>query len=270
MSDYYHHGTDIDLHGTECVTVELDGITLTGTTQRGAHYGIESLHGWWDGTGATGGPVPYPAAHGGFQTPVYQQGRNIVIAGEMEAGTRLELWEMIDAIGKILAPGRWAPMVVTEEAFGLQRQVDVCRLREVQIDVTGWTSARYTLELQSAGFPKLDAVESSVRVTQGTPATLVNEGDYPAELTAVLTGPLAPTLINIDGEKWSLNRTLAAGEVVEVDFERRIVRNAKTAQHYRSDVTGAWPTLTPGSHTATVWTSGSAGTVELRWRSAWT
>lgn len=264
---------DFPGHGEpECLTIEVGGLVFTGTHQRDAYYGITAVpDGWLTGADARGGPLPYESADGGYQARVDMQGRNITIEGVIEATTRQELWEMADALGKVLVAERWGDMIVTEEALGLQRQLSVCRLRAPRISYTGWTSAVFTLELQSASYPKLDAVESSIPLKPGDSLTASNDGDYPSEVRAILTGPLVTPIITVGGGTVGLSMTIAAGKTIEIDFARRVVRDPATALQYRREANGTWPTLDPGSQRVALWAgAGSTGSVELRWRSAWT
>ena len=258
----------------DCLTIELDGITFHGAHQLdGGYYGVTSWSGWHDGSDARGGPTPYPASDGAYRTRVDMQATPIVIEGTIEASSRRELWEMTEALRKVLVRQRYAPLVVTEEALDLpSRQVSVCRLRHPRITWDSWTSAAFTLELQPDDWRKVDVTTQAATIRNGGTATLTNAGDEDADLSAILTGPMSNPALSWAGGAWSYAGTIPAGSTRQVNFVSRLVRDPATSNSYRHIVNGQWPSVPADGQlsvklTCTGATSATAAT--LQWRSTW-
>lgn len=266
-----HPDYGYDMHSTECLAIELDGHLFNGKHQPGAYYGITGWSGWLDGADASGGARPHQAADGGYQTPIRFLGRSITLELAVEATTRGELWEMCNDIGRLCTTNRWSPLVVTEEALGTSRQIDVCRVRQPKITFTGWTSAVATLELQSASFPKLDVDKQRILIAPGETQRLWNVGDYPADLHIYLYGPTDKAFLAFAGTtqgSWAYNAAIAAGKQVEVLMSPRIVRDPELSKHHRILCSGSWLQLQPGE--SSIKYTGSGGLVAVEWRSSWT
>lgn len=253
----------------DCLLIELDGLTFTGKHQPGAYYGITGWSGWIEAPDTKGGAAAYESADGGSETPVYHQGRGITLEGRIEALTRQELWQMAADLGVILTSNRWAPMEVTEDALDVPtRMIRVRRTRSPRVTFDSWTSAIFTLELESAGYPRLDAAQSTAKLAMGEAKTVENLGDYPASVSATLTGPLVNPTITWPGGVWTYTGSIPAGEQRVVSFSNRNVRDPASARNYRLSASGQWPKADPGSATWSLSGSGS-GSVSLYWRSSW-
>ncbi|MEL4357029.1 MULTISPECIES: hypothetical protein [unclassified Luteococcus] len=252
-----------------CLTITLDGIEFTGSAPQGFGYGITGWSGWIDGAEATGGPAPYELRDGGYETPLYGSGRTITLEGVIVARTGQELWEASDALGRILAIGRWAPMVVTEDQLGLERMMRVCRTRKPMITPRGSRrAADFTLEVQSARWEKLSPAKHYQRFYSGQAFPVENQGDYPGQMNAELVGPLTNPQLSWPGGSWTYRASIPAGEKRTVTFWDRNVRNPATTANSRLAVAGDWPYAQPGSHSYTL-TGQGAGYVDLWWWSAW-
>lgn len=253
----------------QCLTVSVDGITFTGSNPGRSGYGLTGWSGWLDGLDAQGGPRDHETADGGFEAPVYLSRRKITLEGLIMARDKRELWQMCDRLAKVCTTSRYSVLVVTEEALGLSRQVRVCRLRKPQITPQeSRMVAVFTLELESPSAPKLSTVDSVVQLGMGATEPLVNQGDYPADLAATMTGPLVNPVLTWPGGRWVYTGTIPDGETRTVDFTERDIVNPASSQSYRLSAAGVWPVVRPGQGDFALSGSGS-GSVELRWRSAW-
>lgn len=254
----------------DCLLIELDGLTFHGRHQSGAYYGITGFDGWDSGAETKGGGEQYDTADGGYQTPVYLGGRSIVITLDINARTHDELWQMRNDVGRILLGSRWAPIVVTDTALGLTRQVDVRRSRPPKITNTSYTTATVTLELESVSAVRVDAVESVVKINPGQTMSIENLGDAPAELVAVFHGDSTDPKLTWPGGEWLYTGPITAS-TRRVDFTHRTVVDPFSGGRYRLNVSGAWPKVPPG---VTDFTYSAryvgASYVELLWRSTWT
>lgn len=261
-------------HDVTCLTVELDGIEFSGSGPSMDGFGLTGWSGWLNGADARGGAVPYETADGGFETRVDMSGRTITLEGLVVAGSKQQLWERCDRLAKVCTGKRWAPLVVNEEALGLSRMMNVWRPRAPQITFREERrSAVFTLELQSANYPKLDVERQELPLKNGQSGAVTNDGDYPAELLADLVGPLYKPTLKWAGGSWTFNGYVPFGSTYRVDFTRRTISDSATAKGFRILASGTWPSIPPESSlnmSLSLDTSQAAtGTVNLLWRSAW-
>lgn len=266
----YEQGTGFGCQAkpSPCLVIEVDGVTFTGAAPVGAGYGITAWDGWDSGGDAVGGPQPYLAADGGYETSVYFGPRTITLEGRIVARSQRELAEMTAQLSRVCVVNRWATMVVSESKLGMQRQMRVCRLHRPKITPDAdRRTATFTLELQSAAFPKLDATESSATFTAGESKPCVNAGDYPAALVGVFTGPLTNPTMTVGSDVWTYVGSVPAGEKMTVDFSTRMVRDNENLLSLRLNAGGNWPRL-DGTETVTLGGAGS-GSLLLKWRSSW-
>lgn len=252
----------------ECLTIELDGLTFTGRAPRGAGYGLTGWSGFIEAPDTKGGASPYESADGGHETPVYHQGRTITLEGVAVATSRQELWEMITSLGRILTSLRWGLMVATEDALGLSRGIKVRRTRAPKITFTSWTTAIFTIELESASFEKSGTVQREVKFTPGQSFAIENVGDWPARAYGELVGPLTNPVLSFPGGQWRYTGNVPTGERRLVNFTERNVTDPANARAFRTSASGEWPKIQPGTATYSLAGAG-AGQFILRWFDAW-
>lgn len=251
-------------HQDPCIIASIGGIEAVSNGPT-AGFGLVSLDGWEGGAPASGGSVPYEAGDGGVRGDVYYAPRTLIIEGDIVATDHEDL---ADKIGELSALGRYETLTVDETVHtGWVRQMDATRMRPVQITTHGPTFATWTMTLETVDWRRVeDVLQVETITTAGTP--LRNLGTADAALTLHLTGPLTNPGISWAGGAWQYTGTIATGQTISVDLERRVVRDPATTAHYRRFAAGTWLSLLPGL--TTVWRTGTgSGSISARWRSSW-
>lgn len=250
-------------HEDPCIIVSIGGIEAV-SSGTGVGYRVKSLDGWEGGAPATGGPVAFEQADGGVRGDVYYSPRVVVIEGSIRAKSHEDLVDMIAELSRL---GRYETLTVDEAVHsGHVRQVDVARMRPVQITTLGPTHAKWTMTLQTTDWPRVGVDGMSQVITSGT--VLRNAGDVPAHLTLTLVGPLTNPGVTWPGGAWQYRGTVPSGQTLQVDMRNRVVRDPVTATRYRRFAGGDWPTVPPGD-TAFSRTGTGSGSITARWRPTW-
>jgi hypothetical protein len=250
-----------------CVKVSLQGLDFVSGSRERDRITIAGWDGWTNGTSRTGGPVAWEHADAGVKADVFEESRRITLEGLIIERTPVALWERMEELGAILTRPRWAQLVVEEEHLGLVRQIEVTRLQKPMITPRSSRLAAYTLELEAAGFLRQD-VESQTATLTAAGVDVRNLGTAPAPTSAQLVGPLTNPGITWPGGAWTYTGTIASGTTINVDMDRRVVRNPATTGHSRQLVSGSWLAIPPGTTRLTRTGSGS-GRVSVTWRSSW-
>ena len=250
-------------HQDPCIIVTIGGVEAISNGPA-LGYGLIGLDGWEGGAPATGGPVPYEAGDGAVRGDVYYGPRSLIIEGDIVATDHEDL---ADKIGALSALGRYETLTVDEAVHsGHVRQMDVARMRPVQITTLAPTFATWTLTLQTVDWPRVGVDELSQVITSGT--VLRNAGDVPAYLTLTLVGPLTNPGVTWPGGAWQYRGTVPSGQTLQVDMRNRVVRDPVTATRYRRFAGGDWPVVPPGD-TAFSRTGTGSGSITARWRPTW-
>lgn len=251
-------------HQDPCMIVTIGGVEAVSNGPT-LGYGLISIDGWEGGAPATGGPVPYEMGDGAIRGDVFYGPRTLIIEGDIVA---VDHQDLVDKIGALSSLGRYETLTVDEEYhLGWVRQVEVTRLRPVQITTHGLTEASWTMTLETVDWRRVEPdLQTAVIVPGGTPVR--NLGTAPAALTLHMVGPLTNPGITWYQNAWQYSGTVPAGTTISVDMERRVVRNPATTAHSRRLASGSWLSPMPGL--TTVWRTGSgSGTITARWRSSW-
>lgn len=270
MIDHDLRWYDDARHHPATTRVALDGITMVGTYPGRSGYGILDMDGWVAGSPMEGGARTYEDADGGVQGPVWRRPREITISGTIHGYTQADLQRKMEQLGAILTRTRWSDMVVTEPWLGLARKVTVRLAR-----MTGPTprpdrlTAVFTLALEADSDVRVSRDMRTLTLSTGQSTTITNAGTYPARLYAMLYGPLTNPSVTIAGKQWLYQGSLAVGESMGVDFDRRYLRDpAQRKERSRRQAFGAWPSLAPGEQSAQAGGTGT-GRIELRWWDTW-
>lgn len=251
-------------HQDPCMIVRIGDIEAVSNGPTYG-YGLVSIDGWEGGAPATGGPVPYEAGDGAIRGDVFYGPRSLIIEGDIVA---VDHQDLADKIGALSALGRYETLTVDETFHtGWVRQMDVTRLRPVQITPHGPTYATWTMSLETVDWRRVEPdIQVATVTTAGTP--IRNLGTAPAALTLHLNGPLTNPGIAWGGGAWRYSGSIPSGQMISVDMERRVVRNPATTAHSRRLASGTWLSPLPGL--TTLWRTGTgSGTVTARWRSSW-
>lgn len=251
-------------HVDPCIIVSIGGIEAVSSGGEDG-YGLVSLDGWEGGAPASGGPVAFEQADGGVRGDVYYSPRILTIEGSIRAKSHEDLVDMIAELSRL---GRYETLTVDEAVHsGHVRQVDVARMRPVQITQMSTTYAIWTMTLETVDWRRVEPdLQTAIVTASGTPVR--NLGTAPAALTLHLAGPLTNPGISWSGGAWQYTGTIPSGTTISVDMERRVVRDPATTAHSRRLASGSW--LSPQPGLTTVWRTGTgSGTITARWRSSW-
>ena len=249
-----------------CVVVTLGGVEIASDD---APFGVH-LSGW---SGWTGGPMvsasvtPWESRDGAARGDVLMRPRAVTMSGQIHGRSAEDLAEMVEELSVAGLAERWSTMTVYEQHLGLERQVTVARTGPADIEVLTPTIATWTLSVQADDWRRVGVDQQSLVVPSGG-AVARNLGDAPAALTLSLKGPLTDPGISWSGGAWQYSGTVASGQEIRVDMERRTVRDPATTEHFRRYASGTWLSLPPGNTTLTCTGTGS-GTVTASWRSSW-
>lgn len=251
-------------HEEPCITVSIGEVEAVSSGS-GPGYGLVSLDGWEGGAPAEGGPVPLESADGGVRGEVLYRPRSLIIEGDVVARDHLELSELTAGLSSL---GRYEMLTVDETAHaGLVREVEVSRLRPVQITTHGPTYATWTMHVMSVDWRRF-GVDLQSRSVSAAGVGLENIGSAPAPTVLRLVGPLTDPGIQWSGRTWRYYGSIPAGTTIVVDMEARNVKNASTGVQSRRRAQGDWLALPPGTtHVSRV--GSGAGSVTVEWRSAW-
>lgn len=252
---------------TECVSVSLQDLDFS--SQRDGVLGLTGWEGWTNGGETRGGIADHLTADGGVPTRIDFGARRIRLEGDIDAATHFEMREYMDRLGRVLTNPRWDWLRVSEEALGLDRQIRVSRVSPVQITQVSYKYAIWTIDLLADTYPRLGQVERSVTLNAGEAINLTNAGDYPASLTVVMKGPLTDPWFSYGGTSWKYNGSVASGQTISVDMDRRIVRDPATSAHSRWLATGSWLQLPPSGLKGSIAAGIGSGSITFKWRDSW-
>lgn len=251
-------------HKDPCIVVSIGGIEAVSNGPTHGYGLLSPIDGWEGGAPATGGPAPFEQADGGGRGDVYYSSRTLIIEGDILARDHEDLADMIAELSRL---GRYETLTVDEAVHsGHVRQMDVARMRPVQITQMSTTYAVWTMTLQTTDWPRVGVDELSQVITSGT--VLRNAGDVPAYLTLTLVGPLTNPGVTWPGGSWRYGASIPAGQTRQVDMRNRVVRDPATSTRYRRHAAGDWPTVPPGD-TAFSRTGTGSGSITARWRPTW-
>ena len=251
-----------------CIVVTLpNGLELMAGGGSGAEFTLSSWDGWTNGPDVRGGATAWESADGGVSGDVYLSGRNLVFEGLIKGQSGNHLWELQEELGSVLTQERWGTLRVDEQHLRLSRQIEVARGGRPTITPLTQQVARYQVQFQSASHLRTDVDVQSVVVPAGG-VDVRNIGNAPALLTVRLVGPITNPRVYWAGGRWRYNGTIASGQTVEVDMERRTVLDAETGESLRRNADGVWRSLPPGETTLYRLGEG-AGSITASWRSSW-
>ena len=251
----------------DCLSVSIQGVTLVA--EGSSLFGLSDWDGWGGGGSTVGGVEDYPDRDGGFPTEVVYSGREITLEGTIAAGSHEEFAAARERMEKLLTNPREDWLRVQENHMGLGRQILVHRARPAMVTPLSDRAGKYTLSLRSATYPRLAVEESELALRPGESGRQENVGDYPANMSVFLNGPLTnPRLTWSSQFWWQFNGTIPSGETRVVDMTRRMIRNPAAGTRLDLAGTGTWPKVDPGYRTVAMSGSGS-GSARLVWRSSW-
>jgi hypothetical protein len=277
-----------------CLTV--DDWACNSIDSDDTRWWMTNLDGWW------GPPAPRlagqdrPQDHGEYDAPSWYGPRIITVTGETTAVSRTAAMHARTIMASVCAsdPSQLYRLTVSEPGEPTrQAMVRLADATKISPVVGAWF--KWQLALKSPDPRRYDAAESvlplypptgalggitvplTVPLTISTTgmstsaATATNAGTVATRPTATFAGPLVdPQIAHLGkGRSLSLTATLAAGDVLVADFDRRtLLLNGSASRSSTLTDSAAWWELDPGGNDLAFTAGGGDGSATVRWRSA--
>jgi hypothetical protein len=263
----------------------------------GTAYGLDDFAGLDDLPDSRTSDTPRPSDHGLFAGTDFAAGRTVDLTVKVEAASAALFRSALDSLIDVtdLQPAE-LPLTFRLPGMTANRRINVRPRRRAVMPAKGLYGKITRVALQFfATDPRVYADDETVLSTSaattgggrtynrvydltyaagGTGGSIaaLNAGTFPTRPTLKITGPATtPRVENVEaGAFLAFNLTLAAGEFLVVDLAARTVLLGGTASRYSTLAIGSsWWQLPPGTSTIRFSSADSAGTLELRYRSAW-
>ena len=276
------------------VWVSLAGGALEGLSA-GVEWSCNTLVGWWEATGTTGQVVQRAFQSGGWANQAFSEPRTLVVGGLLRAPDRPAARLAIEGLMSLLSVNELVPLVVTED--GLTRHAMVRQEGKPVVEWLTDTLVSWNVQLVAPDWRRLagDGSGATRSVSTGLPSSsgglvfpasapflfdavvvsgevaVVNVGTAPAPVVVSFQGPVSNPSVQLreSGEVMSFALDVLAGQVLEVDFDRRSVRLNGVSR--RGSLRGRWFDLSSGSSTLKFDAAAfsSAATMTVSWSDAW-
>lgn len=251
--------------------VTLEGLTLQTDRQSPREWrDLIALDGWWEGPEIRADEMPIPGRDGEHEGQVLFGARPISVRGAIYMPTRERLIREMSRYASVLAGRtRYGVLTVEESELGLSRQ---CRVRLAQPTVVVPDGDRYASvlwSLRAADPVRYEATPRYLTLQIGRTADgiIENVGNAGVPLTVQLFGPMTKPSVWIDGVKWTLDYTIAAGASVIAYFNDREVWSGSSSLRYFQS--GPWPPMKPGVTPIGISAASTTGSARFSWRSGW-
>ena len=276
--------------------VTLDGWSAPAVDAQGTEWWLTTVDGWNGSPDVRLTTVDRPQDHGQFDGPTFFGSRTITLAGSAIALDRTTALLARDIVASICwDPSQLYTLQVTEPGRPT-RQADVRLNAATKVSGVNEVAFDWQIQLKAPDPRRYDATETVITLYPPTgavggvtvpftvplvlsttglstsTATAVNAGTVATRPVVTLTGPLVdPQIANLTaGKTLSFVLTIASGDYVTVDFDRRtVLLNGTASRSSALTSTAAWWELPPGSSDLQVTAGGGDGSVEIRYRSAW-
>lgn len=273
----------------------LGGFDLTGTDAAGTEWAVTSdTEGWDDPAGTASGVVPKDYDDGGWLEPTFMEPPSLVLKGRIVTSGREAT---VQAIGELKAaiPARHLEPLVYLEAGQLRHRMvkqegkpSIKRPAEHLVDyaiqlvatdhralsgdgATGPTYTATTALPATSGGLQAGALQAPMKVGASTVSgsvTITNRGNAEPPVKVLITDAVNPSIIGSDGQRQTFNLTVDAGQVLEVNLDRRTVK--LNGVNRRNTMTGEW--ISPSAGTTLKFnatTYSTAARMTVQWSDAW-
>jgi hypothetical protein len=275
--------------------ITLDGWAATGVDTQGTEWWLSTLDGWHGTPDLRLSGVDRVQDHGQYDGPSFLASRVITAAGTAISPDRATALLARDIVSSLCwDASRLYTLQVTGPAGTRRAQVRLnaatkaSELSEVAFE--------WQVQFKAPDPRRYDDTEQVITLTPPTgavggltvpftapftistsglstsSATLTNNGTVATRPTVTLTGPLVdPVIANVTAMRsLSFTITLAAGDTLTIDFDRRTaLLNGTASRGNTLTSSAAWWELAPGGNDVAFTAGGGTGTAEVRWRSAW-
>jgi hypothetical protein len=280
----------------EQIRLAVDGWTAGAVDTQGTLWRPTTLEGWWESAPIATSIVDRPLDHGGFDGPSFYRPRVITVNGIAVSPDLATNLRARDIVASVCAdPSVLYPLVVTEPGRPsrrcMVRMSSAAKARDVTDTICEWSlifvapdPRRYdnteTVIVLSpptgaaGGITVPLTVPFSISTTgmSTSSATVTNAGTIATRPVVEFAGPLVdPQIANVGaGKSLSMTITLAAGDVLTADFDRRtLLLNGSASRSSTLTASAAWWELAPGGNDLAFTAGGGNGTATVRYRSAW-
>lgn len=275
--------------------VTLAGLPLTGTDSLGVLW-ILDRNGvvGWGSPATTIAPVQKPRQDGAWGGLAYRKPRSIVMSGSCVAPTEGLALDALDRLSTAVSPdgatltvvkglsSRWAtvrqdgevlPTWAAPNSFDWSIQLVAVDPRKFAASLTGTTSLPST----TGGLTIPYTIPYAINATTVTgQVSLTNPGNASGPVLLQINGPITgPTITHVSTGQaltFASSLSLAAGEFITVDMERReVLAQGQAAASRNAWVTArGWSAFDPGVNTwALSAPSYAAGTLQVTATPAW-
>lgn len=278
------------------MSVAIDGWTGGAVDSQGTQWRLNKFDGWWGSAPLRLSLQDRPLDHGAFDGPSFYSPRVMTLEGLAISPDRTTQLLARDIVASVCAaPASLTAMVVTEPGRPTRR----CMVRQsgdVKVADLTDTMCRWSMVLVAPDPRRYDDTETVIVLSPPTgalggitvpltvPFTISTTGMSTSSATATNAGTLAtrpivefagplvdPQIANVGaGRSLSMTITLAAGDILTADFDRRtLLLNGSASRSNTLTASAAWWELDPGGNDLTFAAGGGDGTATVRYRSAW-
>jgi hypothetical protein len=276
--------------------VTVDGWSATAVDAQGTEWWLSTVDGWNGSPDVRLTGVDRPQDHGGFDGPTWFGSRIITLAGTAIALDQATAMLARDIVASLCwDPSQLFVMQVTEPGRPVRR----CSVRlnaPTKVSPVNDASFDWQVQLKSPDPRRYDDTLTTVTLTPPTgleagvtfpvtapftvptvgtgpsQQTLTNAGTIATRPVVTFAGPLVdPQIANLSqGKTLSFTITLASGDLLAVDFDRRSVTLNGTASRSNTlNSTAAWWDLDPGGNDIKFTAGGGSGSATITYRSSW-
>lgn len=280
---------------TNCF-IQLDDWAASAIDDAGVEWWLTGLEGWNGSPDVRLSGVDRPQDHGQFDGPTYLASRVITATGTAIAPNQTTALYARDVLSSLCwDTGRLYELRVTEVGRPVRRAsvrlntaTKIGPINEVawdwQIQLKAPDPRRYGDDETALVLSPPTGASGGITLPLTVPFTLsttglstsggtaINAGTFPTRPVVTLAGPLVdPQIANLtSGRSLSLNITLASGDTLVLDFDRRtVILNGSAGRSNTLTSSAAWWQLNPGGNDLAFTAGGGAGTATVRFASAW-
>lgn len=270
-----------------------DDVTDSAATE----WWLTGIDGWNGSPEVRLSGVDRPQDHGQFDGPSYFGTRVVTLSGVAICPDKPTALLSQDIVASVAT---WDPsqlyLLQVAEVGRPTRRANVRLNAATKVGDFNGTSFSWQLQLKAPDPRRYDDIESVIALSPPTgasggvtlpltvpfsisttglstsSATATNAGTVATRPTVTFAGPLVdPQLANVSaGRSLSFLITLAAGDTLVADFDRRtVLLNGSASRSSTLTSAAAWWELAPGGNDLAFTAGGGDGTATIRWRSAW-
>lgn len=276
--------------------VTLDSWSASALDAAGTEWWLSTVDGWSGSPPVRLTGVDRPQDHGGFDGPTWLGRRIITLAGTAISPDQSTAWLARDIVSSLCSdPAQLYVLQVTEPGRPV-RQSQVRLNTDIKVSAVSDAAFDFQVQLLAPDPRRYDTTVTSVTLLPPTgldagttvpltvPFTLPTVGTGPSQVTVTNAGTVAtrptvtfagplvdPQIANLtQGRTLAFTITLASGDLLVVDFDRRSVTlNGSASRSNTLNSGAAWWDISPGGNDIKFTAGGGAGSATVTYQSAW-